>query len=169
MKRDQGADAALDPLRRSLIAAAQAAAAAVRAAAEEDASTEIAGARVEAEALLAEARARGEADAAALLTLERARARHAARAVVLRAQRELYDELVDRAREAAGRLLAEPAARTRLEAIVRDRLGEPAVLRPGADGGVLAEGADDRFLDASVRALVDTALAGVDVEPLWAG
>ena len=59
----------------------------------EDGQETIAGARKQADALLADARAQGETEGAALLAVDRARARRTARSVVLAAQRAAYDEL----------------------------------------------------------------------------
>ena len=65
--------------------------------------------RREADAIRAEARAQGEADAAGVLVAERARARRQARAVVLAAQREAYEELRSRVRRELPLLRADPA------------------------------------------------------------
>ena len=71
-------------------------------------------------------------------------------------------------RVAVGSLREDPATRTRLEAVVRRRLGDPdATVVPPPDGGLVGETADGRRVDASVAALVDAALAETDLEQLW--
>lgn len=160
--------AELEPVRAALIARARSDAAAMRAAAQVDARRAMADAQQQADAMLADARAQGRADAAAQLAVEQSRSRRAARAVVLAAQRTAYDELRDRARAAVRELMAVPASRAHLELLIRDRLGDDAVVRVQQDGGLLGETPDGRRLDASVRALVDGALAGLDMEQLWA-
>jgi vacuolar-type H+-ATPase subunit E/Vma4 len=160
--------AALEPLRAALIARAHAEADRVCAAAEADGQRVLAAARKNAAQLLSDARAQGEADAAALLAVEAASARRAARGVLLAAQRAAYDELRQRARTSARALLDDRSRRARLTAVVRDRLGEHAVVREHPDGGLLAETPDGRRVDASIDTLVDIALAQLDLEPLWA-
>lgn len=160
---------ALEPLRAALLSQAQAGSDAVRADADADGELLLVAARDEADRLLSRARAQGEVEAAARQAVEQARTRRAARAVVLAAQREAYDELVRQARVAVGSLLEDPATRTRLEAVVRRRLGDPdATVVPHPDGGLVGETADGRRVDASVAALVDSALTEIDVEQLWA-
>ena len=159
---------ALEPLRAALLARARAEANLVREAAEHDASQVLAAARAEAEALLADARGRGAADAAALDAVEEARRRRAARGVVLGAQRAAYDELRRRSCAAVATLLADPARRAYLADGLRGRLGDRAIVRDQPDGGVVAQTPDGRSIDASVVALVDGALAELDLEQLWA-
>jgi len=160
--------AALEPLRAALLARARAEADGVRAAAEDDAREVLAAARDEAEALLADARARGAADAAALDAVELARRRRAARGVVLRAQRAAYDDLRSRACAAVQMLLADPDLHAHLADAVRGGLGDRAIVRDRPDGGVVAQTPDGRSIDGSVTALVDGALAELDLEQLWA-
>ncbi len=161
-------DAALEPLRAALIARALAEAAEERASADEDGQRALAAAQQQADAVLADARAQGERDAAALLAAERARSHRSARGIVLGAQRAAYDELREQARAAVRDLLADPARRARLEAIARGRLGDHAVAHEQPGGGLVAETSDGRRVDASVHALVDSAVANLDLEQLWA-
>jgi hypothetical protein len=161
-------DAALEPLRTALIARARAEAAEERASAEADGQRVLAAAQQQAEVVLADARAQGEADAAALLAAQRARSRRAARGIVLGAQRAAYDELSERACAAVRELLADPARRACLEAVARGKLGDRVVVRVLPEGGLVAETADGRRVDASVQALVDSAVANLDLEQLWA-
>lgn len=165
-----GPDRALAPVRAALLAGVRAEADRLLADAEADAARRLADARAQAADLLAAARARGEADAAAVLAAETSAARRTARALVLAAQREAYERLRAEAREAVRRLLADPAERERLAGLVRARLGSGAVLRDDPDGGIRGESSEagaTRTVDASVAALVDRALAGLDGERLW--
>ncbi len=159
---------ALEPLTVTLLARAQAGADGERAAAEQEGQRVVAAAASQAEASLAHAQALGEADAAGLLAADRATSRRAARAVVLAAQRAAYDELRHRSRAAVAGLLADPERHHRLAVTVRDRLGEGATVRDHPAGGVMGEAPDGRHIDASVGALVEAALAGIDLGQLWA-
>ncbi len=95
-------------------------------------------ARKQAAALLADARSQGETEGAALLAVDRARARRTARSVVLTAQRAAYDELRRQACDAVQRLLDDPARQARLAAVLRSKLGEDAVICEQAGGGLTA-------------------------------
>lgn len=159
---------ALEPLRAALIARARAEADRVCADAETAGRQLLAEGRDEAEALLAKARAQGETDAAAMFASEMDRARRSARGVVLAAQRAAYTELRQRALTAVRGLLADPARRARLAAVLRSQLGDQAVVREHPDGGIVAETPDGRSLDASIEKLVDSAVADLDLEQLWA-
>ena len=159
---------ALEPLRAALLARARVDAETERAAAEDEGRRAVEAARCQADAVLAEARARGEADATGLLAVERAQARRTARGVVLAAQRAAYEDVCRAARTAVAELLADPDRRRRLSATVRDRLGEGATVRDHSAGGVMAESPDGRRIDASVDALVDAAITNLDVGQLWA-
>ncbi len=150
---------ALEPLRIALLARARTDADNQRAAAEDEGRRVVEAARREADAALAEARSRGEADAAGMLTVERAQARRTARAVVLAAQHAAYDELCRQARAAVADLLADPDRHRGLAVIVRERLGDGAVVRDDPAGGVVAESPDGRRIDASVGALVTAAMS----------
>lgn len=160
-------EAALEPLRASLLARARLEADQIRASALEDGRRLLAQAGEEADAALAQARAEGEADAAALLAVEHARTRRAARGIVLREQSATRDELRQRASAALKDLLDDPDQRTRLAGALRRRLGEQAAIREHPDGGLVARSDDGRTIDASIRALVDGAVAELDVERLW--
>lgn len=159
--------AALEPLRQVLLHRTAAAADALRATAESEARAVTDAARQQAATALARARADGEADAAQRQAEDRSRARREARRVVLAAQRAVYEELRARARAAVRELLAEPEAQRRLDALVRGRLAPDAQVRPHRSGGVVGELPDGRRVDASVDALVEQVLAGLDLAPLW--
>lgn len=161
-------EAALEPLRAALLSHARTEAGQIRAGAEDDATRALDAARAELAEEVASARAQGEADARAYLRRERARVQQRNRGLVLRAQRQVYDELVDSAEDAVGRLLTDPQVRERLAARLRDRLGPTAVVVDTTDGGLRARTPEGRAVDASVTALVRDALTRLDLEGLWA-
>ena len=157
----------LAPLRESLIARARATADALLAAAETERSGAIADAQHDIAELLAQARAQGRADGEELLASERASARASDRARLLAAQRRVYESLRTACLRRVHDLLAEPGARDRLTAVVSRRLGRDAVVVGLPEGGLVARTADGRSVDASVSALVDSALADHDLGALW--
>lgn len=158
---------ALEPLRRALLDAAHVEADRIRRAAEEAGRDDVAAAEDEVAAMLARARAQGVADGAAMRRADESRARSAARTDHLAAQRETYEELRRRARQAVRALLREPGNRELLAEALRRRLGGVADVEDTDDGGLSARAPDGRSMDASVGALVDRALAGLDLEQLW--
>lgn len=160
------AAAALEPLRAALLARAAAEAARVRADAEADARRRLDEARHEADRLVADARDRGAADAGWVLAAEETALRRSARGVVLAAQRDAWERLRRESRLAVRALLEEPGARDGLAALLRARLPGCSV-QDTEDGGLLAEADDGRSIDASVAALVDRVLPGMDGERLW--
>ncbi len=162
------ASESLEPLRAALLAQATAEADRIRADAEADARRRLDAARHEAGQLVAEARARGEAEAGWILATEEASARRDARAVVLAAQREAWERLREGSRSAVRALLRDPVVRERLAAGLRARL-PGASIEDLADGGLAARTPDGRSVDASVAALVDRALPVVEGERLWSG
>lgn len=159
---------ALAPLREALLARARAEGDRIRAAAAAEGARLEASAAEEADRLLATARSQGEADAAALLAVDRAWTRHSARAILLTAQRGAYDELREQARAALRAALDDPSRRTQLAAALRRRLGSGVVVTEHPDGGLVADAADNRRADGSVGALIDAALTALDVDDLWA-
>lgn len=168
----ESAREALAPVREALLARAREDAERACADAESEVAARVDAARTEVAALVAEARAQGELDTRALVELERARARRAARALVLGARRQAYEELRAACREATAALLAGPsypAVRERLVAEAQDALGPDAVIEEAPEGGVLAR-VPGRRVDLSCAALAERALAslGTDVEQLWA-
>lgn len=157
----------LRPLHAALLATARDDAERTVRAAETAAVERLAEGRTRADGLLAEARARGEAEAATMVAAEAAAAQRAARRVVLTAQREVYDRLRTAAGAAVRDLLADDASRARLAAMLRSRLGGDAEVVPTPDGGLRATAPDGRAVDASVVTLVDLALDTLDGEALW--
>jgi hypothetical protein len=163
---------ALAPVRETLLAAAAAAAADTLRGADQDVAARLAAAEARAAELVARSRAQGAEDGEAALTLERARGRRAARAVVLRTQREVYDELRSRCREAVHDLCAGPSypvLRDRLVDLVHRELGPDATVRDDPDGGLVGE-LRGRRVDLSADALAERAVTslGAQVGQLWA-
>ena len=139
--------------------------------ADADADATLAAAQREADVIRCAARAEGESDAAAVLAAERARVRRQARAVVLAAQREAYDELRSQVVLALSAVRDDPGYgpwRDRLVEHVRRVLGTDAVVSEPAEGGVLAEANGRRALYTLVG-LADRVIdsMGADIEGLW--
>ncbi|HEX2498022.1 MAG TPA: hypothetical protein VHO00_04430 [Actinomycetes bacterium] len=165
-----GADA-LEPVRARLLATAREDAAAAVARAEATASATVARARAEAGAIRTEARTRGQADGAALAATAQARARREGRELVLRAQRDCYQELRARCRDAVLALRAEPGyprLLARLRELAGAAAGPHAVIAEHPNGGAVAESAHLR-VDCSLITLADRALdaLGSEVVDLW--
>jgi len=165
------ADAALDPVRTALRAAARADAAAVLRRAQQERDDLLAGARRTADEMVAAARTEGEADATAGVTARLAQSRRDARRAVLRAQRELFDELRQRCRAAAMALAEGPGSeelRRRLTERALAQLGADATVTDSRDGGILAS-AGSRRLYLSLPTLAERALdrSGAEVIRLW--
>ena len=158
---------ALGPVRAALLAAAEAEAEAITAAAEASGRELLEDASRQRDLVLREARERGAADGAMRLSAWRAGVQREARRVVLAAQQAAYDELRRQAVAAVRDLLGEPAERARLASVLRARLGAEAVIQDHAGGGLVGESGDGRVVDASVDALVDIALANLDLETMW--
>jgi vacuolar-type H+-ATPase subunit E/Vma4 len=159
----------LEPLRSALLTQAWREADLLRVAADGEAAAAVAAAEAEAAALVDTARVQGESDARGLQAHERARQRRADRAVVLEAERAVYDELTRRSRDAVRELLAEADNKARLALVLTGRLGPATSVTELPDGGMHAENLQGRSVDASVAALVDGALSQLDVSRLWEG
>lgn len=186
MSVDPTLSAALEPVRRALLAAAAAENARVLADVDAQAAVEIAAARSRADAAVARARAEGAADAAIALAGARARARRRARATVLRAHRQSYLRLREASRAAARRLLDQPGYANLPDRLAAAAVAAVARLEPGAaghavpggtvgsivtrnaGGGVVAEAAGRR-VDYSLDGFADRAVdeLGPDLEVLW--
>ena len=165
------ADAALDPVRTALRAAARADAAEVLRKAQQHQAELLAEARRIAEEMLATARVEGEAEATADVKARAAQSRRDARRTVLKAQRELYDDLRQRCRVAATALAEEPGSeelRRHLAERAVAQLGPDATVTDSGGGGVLAS-AGSRRLDLTLPTLAERALArsGAEVTGLW--
>jgi len=157
----------LEPVRDALVERTRAASADLVAAAASDARARMAAGRAEAGSLLDAAREAGRREAAERLREERADAEQWARSRVLSARRALFDQLRERSCAALRDLLADPWHRAALRAIARRELGPDAAIADTEDGGITATTPAGRHLDASVGALVDAALARLDLEALW--
>jgi vacuolar-type H+-ATPase subunit E/Vma4 len=156
---------ALAPVRDALLAAARSESDRRVARAREEAAATVEQARAEARRVLEEARTEGERDAAALAQATRTHARRKARATVLRAQRQVNDELRRRAAVAVTSLRddpAYPALMDRLSARARAVLGRDAEVVEAPEGGVLASAPGRRF----VCTLPDLARDALDHEEL---
>ena len=161
---------ALDAVRAALLADAERDAARLLALA--DAEVEAVRRRTadECDRIRRDARASGEADAQQTLETERAHARRRARAVVLHARGEVYQELRRRVREAA-RALREaadyPALHARLVEEARAAVGADAHVTETPDGVVATAHGHRAVL--SLTAVAEDVLdrMGPDLERLW--
>jgi vacuolar-type H+-ATPase subunit E/Vma4 len=165
--------ATVQTLRDALLGEARAEAQRLLAAADERAATGLVEAEKEGKALVERSRAEGEAAAAMAGAREQAQARRLARALLLAARREVYEELVARSRAAAEALRDDPVYESLLDrwsAAAREQLGDDAVLAldPPSTGGVLAS-SGSRHVDYTLHALVDRCLdrLGGELGRLW--
>jgi hypothetical protein len=163
--------AALAPVREALRARAAADAGRVRAAAAEAAGVLDREARADVARWVAEARVRGEEDAALAAASMRAAADREARELILAARRRAYEELGRRVGGSARAVAGEPAFagwRDRLGERARAELGRGAAVTVTPDG-VAAEH-DGRRVAWTLDALADRVVAdlGTEVERLWA-
>ncbi|MFJ8200786.1 hypothetical protein [Streptomyces sp. NPDC096152] len=163
------ADDGLEPVREALLAEAREAREVALARARTEAQATLEAARARADAILTRARADGRRDGVAAAARELVHARHDAARARLAARREAYEEfrrqVADGVRTAAGDRDDLLDALTRR---ARDTLGADAVVRPGADGGIVAE-VPGRRLDLTPAALAGRALDrfGSRVQELW--
>jgi vacuolar-type H+-ATPase subunit E/Vma4 len=155
--------AVTEPLQHALLAQAHADAAQILAHADQRASRLAAGAAAKAEAILAEARAEGAEAASLEGAQDRATARRHARALVLAAQRQVWEELGAASLAAARELDLEHLADT-----ARAQLGDDAVIERDPGGGLRAS-LRGRSVDYTCDALVDRCLAmlGSAATELW--
>lgn len=161
------------PLRTALLSLAEAEAEFLTADAAARAAQEISDAEAEVTALVDRTRTKGEAAARREAVRIVGRARSQGRALVLAAQREVYDELRRRTFAAVQELRADPAydrLLERLEAVARARLGAEVSVEidPPEIGGVRAS-SGPRRIDLSLPALAERCLAGLgsELERLW--
>ncbi len=145
-------------------------AAEVLAAADADVEDIIDRARTEADGLLAQARAKGEADAAQVLAAQRARAHREARTVTLAAQQSAGQEARQAARDAVSALREDPRYPQLLAALrarVEHELGSGATIVELPRGGIRAT-LGDQHLEFSLDGLADDLLdRGSDLSELW--
>ena len=164
------ADAALEPLREALLAAAGAEAEAVVRGAEDEAARTLAEASARAHDVVEQGRREGRADAGTALAAERSRTHRQARALVLAAQRAAYDDLRGAVQQQATALAEDPAwpdLRERLATCARQLLGSDAEL-VDVPGGVHAR-SGSRTVEVTVSSLAEAELLalGPEVEQLW--
>jgi vacuolar-type H+-ATPase subunit E/Vma4 len=162
---------ALAPVRAALIARATADARQLVAQAEADADSALSAAERQAADIRGEAAASVAREEAAVLGQARSRSRRQGRAIVLDAQRAVYDDLRARSRAAARGLRADPEYPTLLSRLTdqaRAELGSDARITEHPDGGLVAE-ADGRRLVLTLDEAADRAVdrLGVAVERLW--
>ncbi len=161
------------PLRGALLSAAEAEADAAALTAATKATAEFSLAEAQVASVLAGARAEA-ADAANREAVRIVgRARSDARRVVLRARRDVYDELCARVKAAALELRHDPTygrLLKRLQAVARAQLGEDATLDvdPPGVGGVRGF-SGSRHVDLSLPTLAERCLVslGPELESLW--
>lgn len=162
----------LEAVRDALLAEARADAAEQVAAADTAGRDAVDAAQAEADRLLAQARADGEAEARAAVAGELARARRQAREVVLAARRAAYEHVGAEARRQATELGEAPGGASLVEglaALARAQLGDGAVVdADGEVGGVVAR-AGTRSVDYRLAAVAERCLdaLGPEVEELW--
>jgi hypothetical protein len=153
--------AALEPVRSTMLHRAAAEADAIIATARRDASALLAAARRDAEATLRRARADGLALAAPLAAAEQARGRRAARTELLGAEHGIRNEAEDRIRAAILALPGQPGygeLRDRLAALALAAAGPGAVISDHPGGGVIAR-APGVLVDCSLPRLAERAIA----------
>lgn len=163
----------LGPLRSALLSAAEAEADSVALAAAAEGATELSRAEAQVARALADARAEAQDAAGREAVRIVGRARSDARSVILRARRDVYDELCARVQGAALELRDDPAygrLQERLQALATAQLGEDVTLDvdPPGLGGVRGL-SGSRHIDLSLPALAERCLdsLGPQLESLW--
>jgi vacuolar-type H+-ATPase subunit E/Vma4 len=163
----------LAPLRSALLSAAEAEADSAVLAAATEAKVELSVAEAQVAGLRARARAEAEGAAEKEALRVVGRAQSDGRRVVLRARRDVYDELCARVKAATPELRHEPTyghLLERLQTIARTQLGDDATLDvdPPDVGGVRGF-SGSRHIDLSLPALAERCLAarGPDLEAFW--
>jgi vacuolar-type H+-ATPase subunit E/Vma4 len=161
----------LAPLVSALLESARRDADADVAGADAEAASMLARARDEANAMLADARSRGAADAAAVVARERSRAEREARGVILAAQRAVHDDARQAARDAVSELRHDPvypALIDALRAMAQRDHGPTAVVAEHPHGGLVVE-IDDRRIEYSLADLADDVMDRMadEMDGLW--
>jgi vacuolar-type H+-ATPase subunit E/Vma4 len=163
----------LDAVHDAALAEALADANEIRRAAHDRAAEVLSNARAEADALVHDRLEAAQALAESLARGELARARGAARATVLHAQRTVLNEAIAAARDRARGLTGDPryermVARVTAEARARLAGGGEVSIARAPSGGVIAR-AGSRGLDYSLDAQIERALESVssELEGLW--
>lgn len=162
----------LDAVREALLAQAEAEAKRLARRVDERAAAQVKRAEKHTAALVQHARGEGEAAAALEATVEMARARRAARAHVLRAQREVFDNVRRAAYAAAELLRSRPEYADLLERLivrVQAELGKDVELDVDPPAGGVVGRHGNRRVDYTLPVLVERCLAdhATDLERLW--
>lgn len=165
------AHSALAPVRAHMLREARSEADRLLAAAREEADELLRQARAAAERAVGLAREQGMAEARPLAVAARSRGRARARGIVLRAQREAYDELCRRTTGEADSLRGDPGygvLLTRLGALAAQAAGPDATIDFPSAGGVLAR-SGQTIVDCSLPRLARQAVQalGDQVRELW--
>lgn len=163
-------DAALEPVRRTLRAAAEQKAAELRDDAVGQTGALLTAARAEAAAIMAAAVKEGEEAARSVAARRSAQARREAHELVLARRTSLRLELQRRVQKAAAGITSDPRYPdlvARLTAQCRQLLGPNAHVSESPSGGVVAE-AGPRRLDLSLPVLAEMALDAMpEARELW--
>jgi len=162
---------ALDPVRARMLSEARAAADRALEAANAQAGELLRQARGEAERAASQARARGWSEAAPAAAAERALGRYRARAIVLSAQREAYDELCREVLAGMNALRRDPGYPTligRLAGLASAAAGPDASVSFPDGGGARAR-SGEVVVDCSLPRLAELAVQvlGDQVRELW--
>lgn len=159
-------DRSLVPVRDALLTDARAEAERLIAAARRDADEIVAAAEAEVAEQVATARRRAARTEQAGAEREMARARAAAHAALLTAERDLRQRWIDRVHERLPELRSDdryPVLLARLEALARTQLGADARIEREPDGGFVALAAGRR-VDYRLGALATRAIDGLAEE-----
>jgi vacuolar-type H+-ATPase subunit E/Vma4 len=162
---------ALAPVRAHIASGARSEADRILAAAHAEADELLRAADAEAERAVALAREQGRAQAVPPAAAERRRGRARARAIVLSAQREAYDDLYRQVLAGADALRAEPGYGPlvdRLTVMATRAAGPEATVTTPAAGGVVAR-SGQTVVDCSLPRLAGLAMQALDdeVRKLW--
>ncbi len=158
---------ALEPWVEELLRRARLEAASLVQGAEDEGRAALEAGRRQVEEAVRTAAERGWAEGETLAAAELARARRRSRARLLAAQAATHQEVGAAARRTVSEVLDRPGRRSRLEALLRSRLGGSVTIRPTADGGLEAVSDDGQTISASVAALADSAVDQLALGELW--
>jgi vacuolar-type H+-ATPase subunit H len=167
--RETAAEAALGPVRAALLRRAREQAAGITAEARRQAAAALEQAHRDAASQVARAREAGRSQAAQLSAELRAQGRRRARAALLGAQREAYEELRDRVRASMASLRGGPGYALLLERLRHDAgqaAGPGAVLTEAPAGGIIAR-APGIVVDCSLPRLADAAVEALGEQVAW--
>jgi vacuolar-type H+-ATPase subunit E/Vma4 len=167
--RETAAEAALAPVRATLLRRAREQAAGITAEARRQAAGARDQAHRDAARQVAQAREAGRAQAGPLAAALRAHGRREGRAPLLSAQREVYEELRRRVRASVASLRDGPGYDLLLERLRHDAAqaaGPGAVLTEAPAGGIIAR-APGMVVDCSLPRLADAAVEALGDQVAW--